>query len=40
MVFMVPAEDFMPVSPTNIVSPAGWTEIVTHAGAGDGYAIQ
>ena len=36
----VPGEDFLDVSPTNIVTPAGWTAIVTHVGAGDGYAIQ
>ena len=36
----VPGEDFLNVSPTNIVTPAGWTAVVTHAGAGDGFAIQ
>src|SRR5450432_3365208 len=36
----VPGEDFLDVSPTNIVTPAGWTALVTHVGAGDGYAIQ
>ncbi len=36
----VPGEDFLDVSPTNIVSPAGWTAVVTHSGAGDGFAIQ
>jgi hypothetical protein len=36
----VPGEDFMPTSPSNIVSPTSWTSIVTHGGASDGYAIQ
>ena len=36
----VPGEDFMPVSPTNITSPTGWTEMVTNAGSLDGFAIQ
>ena len=36
----IPGANFMPVSPTNISSPAGWSAIVTHGGAGDGFAIQ
>ena len=36
----VPGEDFMAVNPTSIVSPAGWTNQVTHVGSGDGFAIQ
>jgi hypothetical protein len=36
----IPGEDFMPVMPMEIDSPAGWSEIVTHGGATDGYAIQ
>jgi hypothetical protein len=36
----VPGSDFMAVNPTDIVSPAGWTNQVTHVGAGDGFAIQ
>jgi hypothetical protein len=36
----VPGEDFLGANPTNIVSPAGWTANVTHAGANDGFAIQ
>ena len=36
----VPGKDFMPVSPTNIVAPTGWTDTVTNGGASDGYAIQ
>lgn len=33
----VPGSNFMPVSPTNITEPAGWTETITPGG---GYAIQ
>lgn len=36
----IPGEDFMPVNPTNIGTPTGWTDEVTHGGPGDGYAIQ
>lgn len=36
----VPGKDFMVVAPSAVSSPASWTEMVTHAGAGDGYAIQ
>jgi hypothetical protein len=36
----VPGLDFMAVSPTSIVTPAGWTNQVTHVGSGDGFAIQ
>lgn len=36
----VPGEDFLPVAPTNIVSPAGWTATVTHESANDGFAVQ
>ena len=36
----IPGEDFMPVRPTNILSPTGWTAQVTNDGAGDGFAIQ
>lgn len=36
----VPGEDFMPVAPTNIVSPTGWNALVTGGGGSDGYAIQ
>jgi hypothetical protein len=36
----VPGSNFMPVSPTNIGTPSGWTDQVTHGGPGDGYAIQ
>ena len=36
----VPGQDYMSVSPTNVVDPAGWVDNITHAGAGDGFAIQ
>ncbi len=36
----VPGEDFMGVAPSDVSSPAGWTDNVTHGGATDGYAIQ
>jgi hypothetical protein len=36
----VPGEDFMAVSPTNVGTPAGWTDNITHGAPGDGYAIQ
>jgi hypothetical protein len=36
----IPGQDYLDVIPTNIVAPAGWSEMITNAGAGDGYAIQ
>jgi hypothetical protein len=36
----IPGEDFMPVAPTNIVSPTDWTANITHGAPSDGYAIQ
>jgi hypothetical protein len=36
----VPGKDFLPTSPLNITSPAGWQDIITHGSASDGYAIQ
>ena len=36
----VPGQDFMPVSPTNIISPANWTANITNGGSSDGFAIQ
>lgn len=38
----VPGQDYLPSSPTNIASPTGWTETVTHSTnpPSDGYAIQ
>jgi uncharacterized protein (TIGR03382 family) len=35
----VPAEDFLPSSPSNVLSPPSWTDFITHAGPSDGYAI-
>lgn len=32
--------NYLPSSPTNIMSPGAWSASVTHGGAGDGYAIQ
>jgi hypothetical protein len=36
----VPGEDFMSVSPTNIVNPTGWNDLITNGGPSDGFAIQ
>jgi hypothetical protein len=36
----VPGEDFLPSSPTNVVSPAGWTSTITGGGSDNGYAIE
>ena len=36
----VPGEDFMPTSPSDIDSPAGWSAKITNDGAADGFAIQ
>ena len=36
----IPGDNFMPVAPTNIVSPAGWQDVVTSGGPSGGYAIQ
>jgi hypothetical protein len=36
----VPGQDYLDSSPTGIVSPTNWTEIITHGGSNDGYAIQ
>ena len=36
----VPGRDFLDSAPTNVTSPAGWQEMITHAGASDGFAIQ
>ena len=36
----IPGQDYLPVTPTNIASPAGWVFTVTHGGSSDGYAIQ
>jgi len=36
----VPGDNFMPVSPTDINSPAGWQDVVTNGGPSGGFAIQ
>jgi hypothetical protein len=36
----VPGKDFLDTQPTNITSPSGWQEVVTHGGSNDGYVIQ
>lgn len=36
----IPGEDFMSSLPTDVSSPTGWTDNITHGGASDGYAIQ
>ncbi len=36
----VPGEDFLATSPTSVSPPPGWTDNITNAGAGDGFAIQ
>ncbi len=36
----VPGRDFLATSPGSITAPAGWTDIITHGGPSDGYAIQ
>ena len=36
----VPGEEFLATSPISVSPPTGWTDQITHAGAGDGYAIR
>jgi hypothetical protein len=36
----VPGEDFLATSPISVSAPAGWTDMITHAGSSDGFAIQ
>lgn len=36
----MPGKDFLPTAPLSVTPPAGWTDIVTNMGAGDGFAIQ
>jgi hypothetical protein len=36
----VPGEDFLPSNPLSVQPPSGWTDGVTHGGAGDGYGIE
>lgn len=35
----IPGDNFLPVSPTNITSPAGWTDMITPGGPSGGYGI-
>ena len=35
----IPAEDYLPIAPSSIVSPSGWTFTQTHAG-GSGYGLR
>ena len=35
-----PGQDYLPSSPTNLMSPGAWVASVTHEGSGDGYGIQ
>jgi hypothetical protein len=36
----VPGKDFLAQSPLAVTPPTGWSDQITHAGTGDGYAIQ
>jgi hypothetical protein len=36
----VPGQNFMDKAPLSVVSPAGWTDMVTNGGPTDGFAIQ
>ncbi len=36
----IPGHDFMTIAPTNIVSPPGWSAIITGGNAPNGFAIQ
>ena len=35
-----PGEDLLATSPISEATPSGWTGMVTHIGAGDGYGIE
>src|SRR5271170_4968711 len=35
----IPGDNFMPVSPTSIVSPAGWKDTITTGGPSHGFAV-
>jgi hypothetical protein len=35
-----PGHDYLATNPISVSPPAGWTDKITHSGAGDGYAIQ
>ncbi len=36
----VPGQDYLATNPLSVTPPPGWTEMITHSGATDGYAIQ
>jgi hypothetical protein len=36
----IPGEDFLATKPISVTPPTGWSDIITHAGATDGYAIE
>ncbi len=36
----VPGQDYLATSPTSVSAPVGWSDQITHAGTGDGYAVQ
>ena len=36
----IPGQDYLAVSPTNIISPTGWSANITNGGSEDGFAIQ
>lgn len=36
----IPGQNYLAAAPTSITSPAGWTAVVTHGGATDGWGIQ
>jgi len=36
----VPVKDFLPTSPISVTPPVGWTDMITHGGPTDGFAIQ
>jgi PEP-CTERM motif-containing protein len=35
-----PSGDYLPSNPSGVTAPSGWTETITHVGAGDGYGIE
>jgi hypothetical protein len=36
----VPGKDFLATSPLSVTNPTGWTDVITHGGSTDGFAIQ
>jgi len=35
-----PGQNYLPSNPSLVTPPTGWTDTITHGGAGDGYGIQ